>query len=365
MFCGKCGKEHLESATFCGKCGANVGAQKPAQMPSQNPTLNQTQNPVQVPFQPPIQNQGHNPIHRPYSPPNNQPPKKKKGGMLIGICVLLVLIISAGAVWALFLQNEDEVPASEVGIVATPAPAQPTAPTPEPGATGEDVEAVMEITNYDSFDITLLNNIISNRTNLENVSVAVLNLNTREIHITANGDSIFVAAGFYAPLYSMAIANDSTLRQTAEAMMTTMDNTSANTLIDRLGGFAEVNGLLRNLGFTGTTFARNFGDTAASGQGRENFTTAREAAQILAEIYDGGSYWRMNVDLTRDGVSLPSGVTIHAHRGLGIGDSYNVFSVIVASSAQYAVVILTDDLGQTRAVPIVSELLANIAEQIG
>ncbi|MCL2828254.1 MAG: protein kinase [Oscillospiraceae bacterium] len=220
-----------------------------------------------------------------------------------------------------------------------------------------------ELSHFVAFDMGAIDGIISQRASPSDVAVSILDLNTMEMHVTANGNTPFVASGFYAPLYNIVLSHSSA-RQTADTMMATMDNAAANALIEGIGGFAQVNGILSNLGFAETRFGRNFGDVEASRRGHENYTTAREAAWILGELYENGGYLKMSFDLTRDGVILPGGIVVYAHRGAGIGAAYNVFAVIVTPSVNYVVVVLTSGLGSDSAAPIVSELLANIQQQM-
>ena len=214
------------------------------------------------------------------------------------------------------------------------------------------------------FDTHSIDNIISNRTNPSNVAAAILDLNEFELHRTANRNTLFVASGFYAPIYLVAIYNDHRSRQQADSMMQTMDNGIANTLIDDNDGFSGVNSTLRELGFAETRFARHFGDTVASQRGEENFTTAYEAAWILREIYEIGGHLEMDFDVTRDNIVLPRGGTFYTHRGTGIGTEFNLFAVVVTPAVNYVVVILTDGLERADATALISELLADIQDQM-
>jgi hypothetical protein len=263
-------------------------------------------------------------------------------------------------------------PASAGTPTTVPDPPQPPLPEspplqpesesesePEP----EEAEILAEPEIFPEFDITQVSDIISLRTSPANVAVAVMDLNTQEIHMTENGGMQFVAAGFYAPIYSIAVSVDSSLRQSAGTMMETMSNATANTLINNIGGFAEVNSILTSWGYE-TSFSRAFGDVAASQRGIENYTTAIDAVRILERVYDDGGHLRMSFNLTGDGISLPGGAAFHAHRGLGIGDSFNVFAVVITPTGNYIVAILTNGLGNANAVSVISDLLENIQQQM-
>ena len=344
MFCGKCGTQQIENAAFCGKCGAPMGGRGSAR---------------------PVAPQ----------PPSRKPPANKK--VVMGaLCALLILIFAVGAVWFFVLpeNGEEDIPAAELAESPTPIPTpdQPTTPMPTqapmPTQTPTPIptpEPTPEPTEPEGFVMEAIDAIIADRAEAWQVAVAVLDLETGETNATASGDIPFVASGFYAPLYNIALSRDNAvLRQTAETMMATMDNTAANSLISSLGGLSQVNSILRDRGFPETTFGRNFGDVEASRRGQENFTTAREAALILAEVYDSGGHARMNANLAGAGISLPAGATVHAHRGTGIGGADNVFAVVVTPQMQYVLVIVTDALNNAGAVPLISEILTEVHRQM-
>ncbi|HEX2695965.1 MAG TPA: serine hydrolase [Acidobacteriota bacterium] len=75
-----------------------------------------------------------------------------------------------------------------------------------------------------------------------------------------------------------------TVDRLVELMVAHSDNTAANMLIDRLG-FAYINGAFREMGLERTNLARKMMDFGSRGRGLENYTTAREMADILERIY--------------------------------------------------------------------------------
>jgi beta-lactamase class A len=79
-----------------------------------------------------------------------------------------------------------------------------------------------------------------------------------------------------------------TLDEMVEIMLVESDNTAANMLIDRLGGFAPVNGFITGLGLSeGTRLNRRLLDTAAQARGVENTTTARDVASFYEQLRAG------------------------------------------------------------------------------
>ena len=75
-----------------------------------------------------------------------------------------------------------------------------------------------------------------------------------------------------------------TVDRLVELMVAHSDNTAANMLIDRLG-FDYLNGAFREMGLETTNLARKMMDFGSRGRGIENYTTAREMADILERMY--------------------------------------------------------------------------------
>ena len=222
-----------------------------------------------------------------------------------------------------------------------------------------------------NFDMNTLNDIIMRYTSTSNVSIAILDFDTKKMYETANSGSAFVATGFYAPLYIAAYSTDnSIIHEKADIMMETMDNDEANAIIKSLGGFQSINEIFSNEGFTQTIFEREFGNKKASQLGYENYTSAREAVYILEQLYIDKGYQKMGHDLRNDDISLPSGVTIYAHSGQGIGTSFNIFAIVETPTKSYSVAILTSEISsdgdavKNKTVPLITELLAAIQKQM-
>lgn len=68
------------------------------------------------------------------------------------------------------------------------------------------------------------------------------------------------------------------------AMITHSDNTATNMLIDRLG-FEYLNSVFREIGLEKTNLSRKMMDFQSRNKGVENYTTAREMAEVLELIY--------------------------------------------------------------------------------
>ncbi len=72
-----------------------------------------------------------------------------------------------------------------------------------------------------------------------------------------------------------------------DLMVTRSDNTATNMIIDRLG-FDYINGTFREVGLERTKLLRKMMDMRSRDRGVENFTTARETAEVLEQIYSKG-----------------------------------------------------------------------------
>jgi beta-lactamase class A len=74
-----------------------------------------------------------------------------------------------------------------------------------------------------------------------------------------------------------------TLHDLAHLMITISDNTAANMLL-HLVGFAAVNATMQQLGLQATRLERRFMDFAARQQGRDNWTTAGDMADLFFRL---------------------------------------------------------------------------------
>lgn len=181
------------------------------------------------------------------------------------------------------------------------------------------------------------------------------------IATTSQSGKQFVAAGLYLPVYLAAMdsGNDDAKAQAA-TMMGTMDNASGNNVAAALGGWDAVNAWASSHGYSGTSFSRNYGDVAASNSGYENYSSSRDAALMLASVDAKGGTSLMNVDIAAEGVVIPAGMTVHAHRGQGIQDTWNYFAIVEANGHKAAVSVVTQYQGKAVAADLMSKVLASV-----
>lgn len=189
-------------------------------------------------------------------------------------------------------------------------------------------------------------------------AVAVMTADGLRSYSSRYAESRYVAAGLYLPVYLAYTAkNPGRPSDSAGEMLRSMNNDAANAVIDGIGGLDALNDWLSDNRYSRTTFGRKFGDVAASERGYENYTSADDAARMLSACINDGSYELMNYDIASEGVRIPAGATVHAHRGMGIQDAYNDFVVISDGGTSVGVAVMTRDLGKEQAAGLTSDIL--------
>ena len=77
-----------------------------------------------------------------------------------------------------------------------------------------------------------------------------------------------------------------TVEELIKRMISESDNTATN-MITNILGLGYINSAIESFGLTNSRLSRKVADYTARGKGLENYTTARDMASILDEIYDG------------------------------------------------------------------------------
>ncbi|KFI56036.1 serine hydrolase [Bifidobacterium callitrichos] len=198
----------------------------------------------------------------------------------------------------------------------------------------------------------------------DGTSSADTSYSEKDVANTAAARTKFVSAGLYLPVYLAARSNGGDSLTEAQTMMSTMDNAAANQAIADFGGFEAVNLWLKQHGYADTTLDRNFGDVQASNAGYENTSSTFDAVRMLAAVDAAGVSDLMNVDVAAEGVAIPSDMTIHAHRGQGIKNTWNYFAVVTTPHGKAAVALATQNQGKGTAAQIMSDVLADIDQQL-
>ncbi|KFJ00990.1 serine hydrolase [Bifidobacterium stellenboschense] len=177
---------------------------------------------------------------------------------------------------------------------------------------------------------------------------------------TEQGHTRFEAAGLYLPVYLAAQDYGGVAASQANVMMSGMDNNAGNSAVAAMGGWSAVNSWLSSNGYNDTSFNRNFGDVAASNAGYTNQSSSADTARMLAAVEQKGGTSLMNVDIASEGVSIPSGMTVHAHRGMGIQNTWNYFAVVEAHGRKAAVSVVTQNQGKDQAARLMSQVLSSV-----
>ena len=81
---------------------------------------------------------------------------------------------------------------------------------------------------------------------------------------------------------------------------------------------------------------------------------------MLTAMIAKGDDGLLTYDVTTDGVNVPSGATVHAHRGMGVGDAYDYYMVVSNGSRKVAVVVLTQNQSKKQAVSLTSGVLRQV-----
>jgi serine/threonine-protein kinase len=146
-----------------------------------------------------------------------------------------------------------------------------------------------------------------------------------------------------------------TLDQLIEIMLVNSDNTAANMLVDRLGGFGAVNAFSQTQGMTNTVMRRKLYDLETQERGIDNTTTSGDIARFFLRLHsgaliDGLVSDRLRTILVRRGqvdknwalLNLPPD-TIALHM-TGTGDNQRNDVILVTSGeTQYLLVLMVTD----------------------
>ena len=97
-----------------------------------------------------------------------------------------------------------------------------------------------------------------------------------------------------------------TIDQLIAIMLLNSDNTAANLIVDRIGGFSTVNAFSGAQGMTNTVMRRKLNDLAAQARGIDNTTTSGDIARFFSQLQAGQIVDRETSDRLR---------TILAQRG--------------------------------------------------
>lgn len=355
MICGRCGNGNDEGSRFCTVCGSPLTAPPAADPLADAPTI--SMQPVQPAY--PAQS-----VPSQSSPV--QPATRRRTGTIVAI------VIAAIAAVALIITGVTlvvrHVSADDPGASQTPAPTGGEASSPgdasdenDPASSeeseedGDGSEMPARTLNQESTDR------IVDAYSSTDVAVSVMTEDGLRSYSSRNASKRMVSAGLYLPVYLAYYGtHEDQPSDSAGEMMRSMSNDAANLLIDAVGGVDAIDSWLSANRFSGSSFERRFGDVAASEDGYENYASSDDAARMLSMVAADGADELMSYDIASEGVRIPEGATIHAHRGMGIQDAYNYFVVISDGRTKVALAVMTENLGQERAADLTSQMLATV-----
>lgn len=144
------------------------------------------------------------------------------------------------------------------------------------------------------------------------------------------------------------------------AMIAQSDNVAANLIIGRLG-MGAVNETCAVLGLTQTVLARLMMDTDAQVQGRENYTSARDAATVLQRLAEGTiatpelcerarGYLLVQEDVRGIVEGVPGDVSV-AHKTGSLANAQHDAAIVYAERP-YVLTVLTQDLEREQALAL-------------
>ena len=192
------------------------------------------------------------------------------------------------------------------------------------------------------------------------VGVSVMTEDGLRSYSSRNASLSYVAAGLYLPAWLDYRNTHGQKPDGYDDSLTGMNNNTANELIDAVGGESSLNDWLSDNKYRRTRFEREYGDVRASQSGYENYSSPDDAARMLSEMAKTGDDGLMNYDIASEGVTIPAGATVHAHRGQGIKDSYNYFVVISNGKQKVAVAVMTQNQGKDSSAQLTSSVLDKV-----
>ncbi|MFT8704392.1 serine hydrolase [Bifidobacterium aquikefiricola] len=331
-------------------------ARQPLASAQQQPQATPQQQPQQSPTQQPNpQNQPQTPAHK-----QRQPSRRKR--LLIGIgiaiaailaiCLIVVEILGSG-----ILGTYSPNSTSPASSATSPTKVKPSTSAPQQTTTSEQPSKTV-------FDKKQLDTLIS-QFSASDAAIAGIDINGKDTYSSQLATTKFVAAGLYLPIYLDAHSGKNPNSITAsDVMMNTMSNNDANTAMTDLGGFSAVTDWLHTNGYASTEIGRNFGDVAASNGGLENYSTAADSVAMLKATEAAGGANLMTYNIAADGIAIPAGMQISAHRGQGIKNAYNYFLIIKVKDYAIALAVLTKNHSGQEVTDLTSKVLQSIDSMI-
>jgi len=352
MICPRCGANINDGSSFCTQCGETLN--------KQNPSVN---------AMPPIYN----------------PPPKKNTGLVWTIVILSIILAGLITFASLYFTGvitlgNDETKQSETSETAksdddesssdndvkkskTKKYNKKTNEEKNDKAEKENKEISEKKTEYSPALSNALVDIINAEGVSGNVSVAVLEYNTKKIAAKVDEDQTYVAWGFYLPVY-MALCDrypDSYDSYKNDIMSSSVSNcnSAGNYAIDLCGGTEAITNYLQtNMGYRNTVIGRKYGELNSS---RDNYTSAYDSAVMLHKFSLSHNLSGLCHNPAQFGITTPAGASVYGQFGTenaSVKNNLNVFAVVKGSNSDYTIAILTQN--HASATDIVNKILQTV-----
>jgi len=143
-----------------------------------------------------------------------------------------------------------------------------------------------------------------------------------------------------------------TLKELTTLMIIVSDNMATNILIDLLG-MDNINSTIQRLGLKNTKLQRKMMDSQAAREGRENYITASDLANVLELVYRGKNINRKCSDIMLDVLKrqqvrgrldlyLPED-TVIAHKTGDLDNLEHAAGIVYLKEKEYVVCVLTNE----------------------
>lgn len=326
MFCKNCGAKLNPGAVFCRQCGTKADVleaqdAKPA-IPSEECK--------------PRSSQANVPVAQ----------KKSKTPLVVLAVSLSILLVLGAAVATYFYLNKDDSSPSEV----------PNEPVP----------TVSPIPSEEQKDISLpLHAFITRENAAGDIAIAVRDNKSGKTYFGGDDEQKFTAWGFYLPIYLVygaeAPSPDAALLNGVMSNDPGVCNRAGNDIIRLMGGPEGITEAIENR-FRGsiTSYGRYFAEANATG---DNYTNAEESVAFLGLLNAENKYQLLSYDLSKFGITAPSGATVYAQIGTENNaerKQLNVFAIVKGEKSDYCISVLTQNGKGTN----ISDLLETIHKEM-
>lgn len=286
---------------------------------------------------------------------------------VVACVVVIALIVSGVMVWRSRNTKESQVqsgasaPSASSNSSSTKSPAKKSK---SPSA--KSTESTSSDTASRVLDKQVMDAIVDTyNSGSSNAAVSVMTSDNLKSYSSSKASYSMNAAGLYLPpwlaYYDLVGGSPAGGYQ---SVLSSMDNDKANELIDRDGGMDMLNSWLSAHDYNETRFGHLYGDVNASENGYNNTTSSDDAAKMLTQLIAKGEDGLLSYNVTSDGVVVPDGATVHAHRGMGVGDAYDYFMVVSNGSKKVVVVVLTEGQTKEQAASLTSNVLKQVWQKM-